>query len=144
MEIKKLNNQHIEQVYQISTQQFEGESWTQKQIQDSIESKSNICFGVFESEQLVSYAISQDSIDDINLLLIATKQNQKNKGYAKLLMQHLDDMSTKQNKTFSLEVKSTNTVAIGLYQKFGFKTIHIRKKYYKDGADALIMFKQNV
>ena len=144
MEIKKLNNQHIEQIYQISTQQFEGESWTQKQIQDSIESQSNICLGVFESEQLVSYAISQDSIDDINLLLIATKQNQKNKGYAKLLMQHLDDMSTKQNKTFSLEVKSTNIVAIGLYQKFGFKTIHIRKKYYKDGADALIMFKQNV
>lgn len=144
MEIKKLNNQHIEQIYQISTQQFECESWTQKQIQDSIESKSNICLGVFEREQLVSYAISQDSIDDINLLLIATKQNQKNKGYAKLLMQHLDDMSTKQNKTFSLEVKSTNTVAISLYQKFGFKTIHIRKKYYKDGADALIMFKQNV
>ena len=125
MEIKKLNNQHIEQIYQISTQQFEGESWTQKQIQDSIESQSNICLGVFESEQLVSYAISQDSIDDINLLLIATKQNQKNKGYAKLLMQHLDDMSTKQNKTFSLEVKSTNIVAIGLYQKFGFKTMQM-------------------
>lgn len=144
MEIKNLKVQHIEQVYQISTQQFENESWTKKQIQDSIESQTNICLGVFEDDDLVSYAISQDSLDDINLLLIATKQSHKNKGYAKLLMQYLDDMSTNQNKTFSLEVKNTNTVAIGLYQKFGFKTVHIRKKYYKDGADALIMFKQKV
>ena len=142
MEIKNLTKQHIEQIHQISIQQFENESWTQKQIQDSIESQTSICIGTFVDDELVSYAISQDSLDDINLLLIATKNNQKNKGFAKLLMKYLDDVASAQQKTFSLEVKNTNTVAISLYEKFGFKTLHIRKKYYKDGADAFIMFKQ--
>ena len=40
-----------------------------------------------------------------------------------------------------LEVRSSNIKAIGLYQKFGFKTIRIRKEYYSNGEDALFMQK---
>ena len=40
-----------------------------------------------------------------------------------------------------LEVRSSNVKAIGLYQKFDFKTIRIRKEYYSNGEDALFMQK---
>lgn len=40
-----------------------------------------------------------------------------------------------------LEVRSSNKKAIGLYEKFGFKTIRIRKEYYSNGEDALFMQK---
>ena len=40
-----------------------------------------------------------------------------------------------------LEVRSSNVKAIGLYQKFNFKTIRIRKEYYSNGEDALFMQK---
>ena len=41
-----------------------------------------------------------------------------------------------------LEVRSKNGAAIGLYEKSGFSTQLIRKKYYSDdGDDALIMTK---
>lgn len=38
-----------------------------------------------------------------------------------------------------LEVRADNPRAQNLYQRFGFSQIHVRKKYYRDGVDALIM-----
>ena len=38
-----------------------------------------------------------------------------------------------------LEVRADNPRAQRLYRWFGFEQIHIRPRYYRDGADALIM-----
>ena len=40
-----------------------------------------------------------------------------------------------------LEVKETNTPAISLYEKLGFKISHKRKGYY-NGVDAIVMIKE--
>ena len=144
METKILTINDAQQIHFISTEQFREESWSLEQICNSLDNNTNICVGVFVDDSLACYAIAQNSLDDVNLLLIATQEKQKQKGYAKLLLTYLEDVAKNGNKTFSLEVKSTNISAINLYQKFGFETIHIRKKYYKDGADALIMFQQKI
>jgi ribosomal-protein-alanine N-acetyltransferase len=40
-----------------------------------------------------------------------------------------------------LEVRITNFPALRLYEKYGFETVAIRKKYYQDtGEDALVMW----
>ena len=41
-----------------------------------------------------------------------------------------------------LEVNEHNAPAINFYKKLGFIETNKRKKYYKDGADAIIMFLQ--
>ena len=38
-----------------------------------------------------------------------------------------------------LEVSSLNESAVNLYKKFNFEQIRVRKAYYKNGSDALIM-----
>lgn len=38
-----------------------------------------------------------------------------------------------------LEVKAHNTRAIGLYRRHGFADVGLRRKYYADGSDALLM-----
>ena len=40
-----------------------------------------------------------------------------------------------------LEVRVSNTQAINLYRKLGFRTVSIQKGYYADGEDAAIMAK---
>ncbi len=40
-----------------------------------------------------------------------------------------------------LEVRAGNVPAIGLYEQFGFIVNGQRKRYYKDGEDALLMMR---
>ena len=46
-------------------------------------------------------------------------------------------------RTFTLEVDTENAPAIHLYEKFGFKNLGIRKKYYNGSRDAYIMTKSD-
>ena len=41
-----------------------------------------------------------------------------------------------------LEVRESNACAIGLYKKFAFNEIAVRKKYYPDGENAVVMKKE--
>ncbi len=43
-----------------------------------------------------------------------------------------------------LSVRKTNEHAIELYRNEGYQTIHIWKKYYNDGADAVVMEKNRI
>ena len=44
-------------------------------------------------------------------------------------------------ENITLEVRVSNQKAISLYHQFGFKDLTIRKKYYDNGEDAILMEK---
>ena len=46
--------------------------------------------------------------------------------------------------TAFLEVRASNAAACRLYSKMGFEEVGIRKGYYSDGEDALLMEKRLV
>lgn len=90
----------------------------------------------------IGYIGYEICFDGINLLKICVKKEFRNLGVAKLLMQKMFETAKLHalNKIF-LEVDSENIDAINLYESLGFKTEYSRHKYYKNGNDALIMFK---
>ena len=139
MQITTINQNNIDSVYQISLAEFAQESWTHSQFLDAINNNNYLCLCACE-DCVYSYCLALNSLDDINILSIATANEHKNKGYAKMLIEYIKNFATSQNKTVSLEVKETNTKALSLYQKMGFKVVSKRANYYKDGTTALIMF----
>ncbi|MEM6253008.1 MAG: ribosomal protein S18-alanine N-acetyltransferase [Cyanobacteria bacterium P01_D01_bin.156] len=44
----------------------------------------------------------------------------------------------------TLEVRATNSKALALYEKFGFRMAGRRKRYYSDGEDALILWRSRL
>ena len=55
-------------------------------------------------------------------------------------MQELIKLSKKSNlKSITLEVNEQNIPAINLYKKFNFEQVGIRKKYYNNSQNAVIM-----
>lgn len=48
----------------------------------------------------------------------------------------------RQLKDITLEVNINNIPAINLYKKYGFEKVGVRKKYYNNLEDALIMTKK--
>ena len=66
--------------------------------------------------------------------------NDKNKGYGQVLFKYAMDYL--KDYIITLEVRKSNSIAIHIYEKFGFKTVTIRKNYYSNNEDALLMLKE--
>ena len=84
---------------------------------------------------------------EAEIYTICVRPDMQNQGFAsKILNYFLDDCEQKQVQSTYLDVRHDNHAAIYLYEKFGFKTISVRKNYYSVGTefyDAVIMTKIN-
>ena len=62
-----------------------------------------------------------------------------------MLLAAIEECYKEKIKYITLEVRVSNQRAIYLYEKFGFKSLGVRKKYYQDNnEDALIMWSENI
>ena len=142
MKIKsKITKRDLLEIEKISNQRFGNESWTKAQFESSYSLDSSIFLVAFEKEKLVSFLIGQDTVDSINILLLATEKEFEKKGFAGALVKELAEKF--KGKKVWLEVKESNSCAIKFYQKNGFKPVYTRKKYYKDGENAIILEREN-
>lgn len=84
---------------------------------------------------LISYSLIYDRIE---LEYIWTSFEHRKKGIASKLM---DTMIKEKVKNITLEVNVNNKGAIKLYEKYGFRIVSIREKYYGND-DAYLMIRE--
>ena len=72
---------------------------------------------------------------EAEIITIAVRPEERRKGFASLLLERLQEQSS----SIFLEVNITNQAAVNFYKKHGFTEIGLRKKYYDDKDDALVM-----
>lgn len=87
---------------------------------------------------LLLYSLIYDRIE-IEQFEVITKERGKGIG-DKLLKYLIEKYQDTDIKNITLEVKEDNIVAINLYEKYGFKKVSTREKYY-DGINGLLMEK---
>ena len=92
------------------------------------------------------FAVIRQVGDDGELLQIAVDRRSRRSRVGDLLMADALEYAVKNTlQSVFLEVRRSNTAAIGLYMKHGFKSIRVRKDYYDDPVeDAIIMVKKPV
>ena len=99
-----------------------------------------------DNDQLVGYAVYMSIFENAELLTIAIDRPFQGKGYGRVLLEQLcARLASWGIENFFLEVRPSNTKALGLYQKLGFEEISRRKDYYPthDGReDAIVMCKK--
>jgi [ribosomal protein S18]-alanine N-acetyltransferase len=75
-----------------------------------------------------------------HVVSVAVKEQHRGKGVGTLLMRTAQDAMVAKNVTECyLEVRVSNTEAIALYERLGYKTAGRLEAYYKDGEAALVM-----
>ena len=95
-----------------------------------------------QNNEILGFAGIWKSIDDVHITDIVVKKIYRKKHIGSALLQKLIDTAKEQNfKSITLEVNENNLPAINLYTKFLFKQLGIRKKYYKNKDNAIIMTK---
>ena len=80
---------------------------------------------------------------EVHILAIAVHPDFRSRGIAARLLAYALDRGRAANcHLATLEVRRSNVPAIALYERAGFKTVHVRARYYQDdGEDALVMLR---
>ena len=80
---------------------------------------------------------------ELHVLVIATHPDLRGQRIASALLAHVLETGARVGCALAtLEVRRSNIAAIALYERAGFKTVHVRARYYQDdGEDALVMLR---
>ena len=111
-----------------------------------LEILNNDLYSVFylseeETSEISGYAVFYNTFDSIDLFEIAVSKEKQGKGYGDTLLSHTSDIFCRNGKKILLEVNENNEKAIKLYKKNGFEEISVRKNYYGNNQNAVIMMK---
>ena len=98
-------------------------------------------FLVAEADGLIAgYVSAVFEGDFASITSIAVHPDYKRKQIArKLILQLLETLRKKRIFDLKLEVRESNVAAKQLYDALGFKTSHVKHRYYDDGEKAIIM-----
>jgi ribosomal-protein-alanine N-acetyltransferase len=82
-------------------------------------------------------------IDEADISNIVVHKDFRNQKIGSCLLEALINLALSLNlKTINLEVRESNLPAIKLYEKYGFNICGLRKKYYNNSENAILMQKK--
>lgn len=114
--------------------------WNVNILKQELENPNSEYFVALENNEIVGFAGIWISVDDIHITNIVTKKDKRNHGIGSRLLEHLITVSCKKHlSSLTLEVNENNIPAIKLYEKYQFQKIGLRKNYYRQNENAIIM-----
>jgi len=91
---------------------------------------------VRDGEGIAAYAVVWFLVDEIHIGNFAVRPDRWGQGLGSALLTHILDEGRRRQMTYAtLEVRSSNVRAIALYERFGFRQVAVRKKYYRDNRE---------
>lgn len=144
IEVRRMRIDDVESVFEIETLSFKT-PWTKEAFENEVtKNQLAVYFVVTLDGCVVGYAGMWTIVDELHVTNVAVTPDQRGKGLSSRLMETLFEYAIDHKfASMTLEVRTTNSVAIKLYEKFGFKGLGVRKGYYQDtNEDALIMWKE--
>lgn len=140
--IVPLEERHIKDIAKLEALCF-SEPWSEEGILEAYRLGTKF-FIAENSKQLMGYIGIKAVIDEGYITNVAVYPQYRGIGVATALINKVFDFAKEKGLSFvSLEVRASNTAAVSLYEKTGFKEEGRRKDFYRlPREDALIMTKR--
>ena len=114
--------------------------WNINNLKNDFANPNSTYFVAKFDTEIVGFAGILKICDEANIMNIVTKVNKRRLGIGSKLLQSLIASAKEQNcKSIILEVNENNKPAINLYKKYNFNRIGLRKKYYNNTDNAILM-----
>lgn len=136
-----LSEKNIGRVFELEKLCFD-DPWTYKMFESELTNNiSEYIVGIDEeNDEVVSYGGVWLMYDFGDITNIAVHPGYRREGIGKKTLSLLIDICRDNNiERACLEVRDKNEAAIALYENFGFSRDGIRKRYYKNKDDAILM-----
>lgn len=118
--------------------------WSEQGIKAELSNENARFFVAKSLSDSLGYIGMHIVLDECYIANVAVPRRHRRKGIGEALVSHALSIAGKEGCVFvSLEVRPSNTSAVALYEKLGFKRAGIRKSFYTSPAeDGLIMTKE--
>jgi len=135
---------HINEVYEIELLSFPV-PWSRKSFRKELENSSSLSYAAHlplnGGSKVVGYVCNWLIEDEFHILNLAVHPQHRRKGIGRTLLEYsLHRADQRDAEKAFLEVRRSNSPAIELYKKLGFRIIGVRPRYYSNNhEDAIIM-----
>lgn len=141
LEIRRLLYADLPEVIAIERRAFPT-PWSLAMFVLELSKSSGICLAALREGKLVGYLICSRYDTVWHLMNVAVDPPLRRQGIARTLLVGLFELADQAGEQYTLEVRTSNDVAIRLYERFGFRPAGRRRAYYHDNReDALIMWR---
>ena len=142
MKIIQADISHVAALVQVDHSRLFSAHWSETQWRDECTNRICCVWAAFVGKLLVGFICTRGAAGIYEITNLAVAQVYARQGIATaLLRQVIQTLQMQDAKQVTLEVSEKNMPARELYKQAGFVTLGVRKQFYQDGADALIMGK---
>lgn len=141
---KLLSLHHLADVIELD-EETNPHPWTGKQWVDSLE--NHTCYGLWQGDALLGFAVCMITLDEAELLLIAIAPHlQRQKLGSQLIQSVLLELRGQGVQKLFLEVRESNRAACEFYLRHQFEQAGRRKGYYPahDGREDALLYTHTV
>lgn len=122
---------------------FDTDAWSLPMVVSELASEDRVVLVAVDDGELVGYAVTLCGVDVADLHRIGVHPRIQRAGVARALLgASLGRAGERGAARMLLEVSASNEPAIALYEQAGFAEIDRRRRYYRDGSDALVLARE--
>ena len=141
LEIRRLTYADLPELIAIERRAFPT-PWSLAMFVLELSKPASVCLAALRGGQMVAFLICSRYDTVWHIMNVAVDPDRRRQGIASALLTDLLRRIDGKGARFTLEVRESNTGAIELYERFGFRAAGRRRRYYQDnGEDAVIMWR---
>ena len=132
---------HIPELVEVEKQCFNS-GFAKATFEKELENKIAVYFVAIENDQVLGYIGLWNICQTAEIMDVAVCKDHRRRGIGEgLILKMLEECKKLGIFEINLEVRKSNFAARALYKKMGFIENGIRKKYYDNTEDAILMQK---
>ncbi|MDP1847936.1 MAG: ribosomal protein S18-alanine N-acetyltransferase [Solirubrobacteraceae bacterium] len=141
LEIRRLTYADLPELIAIERRAFPT-PWSLAMFVLELSKPASVCLAALRGDRMIGFLICSRYDTVWHIMNVAVDPDCRRQGVAGKLLTDLLRRIDGKGARFTLEVRESNTGAIELYQRFGFRAAGRRRRYYQDnGEDAVIMWR---
>lgn len=114
--------------------------WSRRLLAEDLHQAGSLVLVATAADEVLGYASYRRAADEAELLRVAVAPGARSQGVGRRLVEAgLEALSRLGVARCYLEVRPGNLPARALYRRLGFQEIGLRRAYYPDGSDALVL-----
>lgn len=141
IEYMRMSPKHIDGMVTIEEQCFNS-GFGRKTFEKELQNKIAVYIVATEDEKVLGYAGLWNMCGVADIMDVAVHKDYRRRGIAQKILEKLFDICIRDGiDEINLEVRASNVAAQNLYRKLGFDEVGLRRAYYENREDALLMKK---